>query len=333
MQQLNCSVNGSVNPRNGQKGFGLIGCLLSVFLMSAPVTVMAMEYGETGPYNVSRDTISNPLSGADVTVFMPANSGTKVPVMFFSHGYGGNYYQAYKPLCTHVASQGVAVVFSPYPSSAGWSQQYDILWAGFERAADVYSDEFDLDNVGYFGHSWGGGATPNMAYRGTEKGWGKDGMLMFLMAPGPANGMTDSQLRSLDHGNLIVQTFQNDTIVPESLAEDIYDEVGISSADKAYYFIYGGDHTEPSARSTDDYDELAIWTPLDALMDYTFELDNPAGGRAFALDGAGDHWNTDVEKDYVEEEPPVSEDPPVTEEPGWTSWRDRTSGWSWGWRR
>ena len=114
---------------------------------------------------------------------MPVGVDSLIPVMFFSHGLGGNFYIGYRSMLTHVASQGVAVVFSPYPTGLSWTQQYDILWKGFEEAADVYQNEFDLDRVGFFGHSWGGGATPNMALRGIEKGWGQQGLLMFIMAP------------------------------------------------------------------------------------------------------------------------------------------------------
>jgi pimeloyl-ACP methyl ester carboxylesterase len=319
MQQVSSFRSGAIRRKYARKGLGFIGCLLLVTLMCAPGTVMAMEYGTRGPYNVIRETIQNPMSGDDVTVFLPQNAQSSVPVMFFSHGNGGNYYQAYKSLCTHVASQGVAVVFSPYPSGVAWSKQYDILWNGFQEAADVYRYEFDLDSVGFFGHSWGGGATPNMALRGIDKGWGKIGMLMFIMAPGPANGVSDSQLQSLKNGSLIVQTFEDDSIVPEQLAQGIYDKVGISSANKAYYYVLGGDHTEPSERIVNDYDSLAIWTPLDALMDHAFKLDTPSAGKSFALDGTGDHWSTIIVPDEGEE--------PPAEEPRWPDGENR---W---WRR
>ena len=327
MQQMSSFVNGAVCRKYVRRGLGFIGCMLLVGLMYVPETIMAMEYGKTGPYTVSRETVRNPLSGDDVTVFFPKNAQEPVPVMFFSHGLGGNYFQAYKSICTHVASQGVAVVFSPYPTDATWSEQYDILWSGFKEAVNVYDYAFDLDHVGFFGHSWGGGATPNMALRGVRQGWGKFGMLMFIMAPGPAYGVSDSQMKSLNNGSLIVETFENDSVVPEKFAQEIYEKVGISNANKAYYYVLGGDHTEPSDRNIDNYDSLAIWTPLDALMDYAFKLDDPYGGQSFALDGQGNHWSTIVEPDEGEippvVEPPEVVDPPATQ----PRWRDRVKLW------
>jgi pimeloyl-ACP methyl ester carboxylesterase len=279
---------------------------------------LAMEYGETGPYKVIRESFKNPLSNDDVTVFLPDKAKIPMPVMFFAHGLGGNYYQAYKSLLTHVASQGVAVVFSPYPTGSSWTQQYDILWRGFEKAATDYRYEFDLDRVGFFGHSWGGGATSNMALRGLELGWGQDGLLMFMMAPAPANGVTDEDLESITDANLIMQVYENDTNAPHRIAEDIYATIGIPYENKAYYFVQGAEHSEPSERVVDDYDRLAIWTPLDALMDYTFGIDNPSAGKAYALDGEGDHYKTIIEAD-----PADGGDDGGSGGSGWLDWLDR----------
>lgn len=313
---MSCFGSGAIRRKYDREALVFfMGWMLVLFLICAPGPAMAIEYGKTGPYKVSRKTVQNPLNGSSVSVYLPENTRARVPVMFFSHGLGGNNYLSYRSICTHVASQGVAVVFSPYPTQATWSQQYDILWSGFQEATNVYSYAMDLNYVGFFGHSWGGGATPNMARRGVERGWGKSGMLMFIMAPGPAHGMSDQQWQYLNNGSLIVQTFQNDTIVPERLAQDIFAKVGIPSTDKAYYYILGGDHTEPSDRNVNDYDRLAIWKPLDALMDYAFNLGNPAGGKAFALYGEGDHWSTII---TPAEKPVVKE--PTAVEPRWKRW-------------
>ena len=133
-----------------------------------------------------------------------------------------------------------------------------------------------------------------MALRGINKGWGKEGLLLFIMAPGPANGITNTEMQSIKDGYMIVQTFEYDTIVPESLALSIYENIGIPSENKAYYYIYGAEHSEPSNRSVDNYDSLAIWKPLDALMDMAFRLDHPYYARSFALNGQGDLWNTTI---------------------------------------
>ncbi len=311
MEQVRSCAIGVIRCMNESRILRSLRCMLLVVLLSSPGVVLAMDYGETGPYSVNRETIQNPLSGDDVTVFLPKNVQTRVPVMFFSHGYNADYYQAYKSMCTHVASQGFAVVYSPYPSAGGWSEQYDIMWRGFLQAADVYENSLDLNYVGFFGHSWGGGAVPNMALRGIDRGWGKSGLLMFIMAPGRANGVNKYQLQSLDNGHLIVQSFENDDIVPESLALKMFENIGIPSVDKAYYYVWGGEHADPTERSVDNYDSLAIWAPLDALMDYTFNQNY--NGRVYALDGQGDHWSTTIVQYEVEETP---------DERTWTSWRD-----------
>lgn len=341
MQLMSSYGRGAVRSKYYLEVLGLTGCMLLIFLMCAPGPVMAIEYGKTGPYTVSRKTVQNPLNGSSVSVFLP-NTQARVPVMFFSHGLGGNYYQGYRSLLTHVASQGIAVVFSPYPTQASWSQQYDILWSGFQEATNVYSYAINLDYVGFFGHSWGGGATPNMAHRAIEKGWGRSGLLMFIMAPGPSYGLTDQQYQALNSGSLIVQTFEKDTIVPESIAKSIFSKLGIPSTEKAYYYVLGGNHFEPSDRSVNNYDSLAIWTPLDALMDYEFNLGNPAGGKAFALYGEGTHWSTNITIPAVKTEPPAeeppaeeppAEEPPVVEPPAEEPPAEEPRRRWWWWRR
>ena len=277
-----------------RQGFRFVGFLALALLLFVPCTALALEYGEQGPYRVVRESFQN--SGQTVTVFLP-DGESNVPVMFFSHGLGGNLYQYYSALLNHVVSRGVAVVFSPYPSYTSSAQQCDTMWQGFERAASIY--DFDLDRVGFFGHSWGGGAIFNMALRAVDNDWGGYAMCVFSMAPGPSF-VNNRELQSLTDLNLIMMVFENDTNAPHQIAEDIYENIGIPYEYKAYYFVEGADHSEPSNLSVDDYDRLGIWQPLDALMDYTFKLDRPDNGKAYALDGEGDHYRTIIIKDLSE---------------------------------
>ena len=289
--------SGGGSPRNWQAKQFL--CILALaLLLFVPCTASATQYGATGPYKVVSETFENPMwplsdGGTPVTVLLPSGHPGPVPVMFFSHGLGGTAWTGYRSLLQNVTSWGVGVVFSPYPSSLDQSSQYEILWYGFQEAADRYAAEFDLDRVGFAGHSWGGGATPNMALRGVEAGWGDQGLFMYIMAPAPAYGVSDAELRSLSHAKLIMQVYENDTICPHSWAQSTYDKVG--TAEKAYYYVYGGDHFTPTEMGAfSDLGRRAVWEPLDALIDYTFELERPYDGMLYALYGEGDHYETDV---------------------------------------
>jgi pimeloyl-ACP methyl ester carboxylesterase len=313
------SDNSSISERKGSmqkicshsggKGIGKIGllmifgsALMLTLSLSAPA-VMAMEYGATGPYSVTEESFENPLwklsdGGVEVTVLLPEGQYERIPVIFFSHGIGGMRWQDYRSLLTHIASQGFAVVFSPYPASGfSSSERYRILWNGFKDASDRYSTRFDLNKVGFLGHSYGAGATPAMAWKGiVEQGWGAQGAFLFPMAPYYTFELSDSQFRSFpDHTNLIMMVFSDDDICPHKIAQDVYSKIAISLEQKAYYYVQGR-HSEPSDRSVDNIDRQGIYPPLDALMDYTFNIDRTFKGKAYALDGEGYHYQTVVLK-------------------------------------
>lgn len=320
--------------------FALLSMLTLVLLLSFPNRGLALEYEKTGPYGVVTETVENPMwtstsGGTPLTVLLPAGAGEPVPVVFFSHGLGATNWSSYRSLLQHIASWGVAVVYSPYPASLSYTSNYPIIWNGFKTAADRYADTFDLSRVGFAGHSWGGGATPYMAVKGKAAGWGSQGMFMFIMAPAPASGVTTADLEGLSGVNLIMQVYENDSICPGSWAESAYDR--INSAGKAYYYVYGATHLAP-CEPADDLDRLAIWKPLTALMDCTFRLDRPYDGLLYALYGDGVHYETDVEgiqgefppEDDDSVHPPADDpvDPPVDDGDGsyaspWDSWKDQ----------
>ncbi len=326
------------------KPFLFLVLTIIILLLLAPVIVTATEYGQNGPYNVASETFENPMwplsdGGTPVTVLLPSGHQGPVPVLFFSHGLGGTAWSGYRSMLQNVVSWGVAVVFSPYPTSLDWSSQYEILWYGFQEAADLYTAEFDLSRVGFAGHSWGGGATPEMAARGVEDGWGEQGLFMFIMAPAPAYGVSDADLRDkLAHARMIMQVYENDTICPHSWAESTYNKVGTS--EKAYYYVYGGDHFTPTEMGAfSSLGRRAVWEPLDALMDYTFELERPYEGMLYALYGEGDHYQTDVSgisgtppAELPTDDPVVDPAPaPPADEPSYTSYTSRWSSWFGSW--
>jgi pimeloyl-ACP methyl ester carboxylesterase len=290
-------------------------------------TAIAMEYGETGPYSIERHTFENSLwkkinGGVEVSVLLPQQISGRVPVVFFSHGYGGTSWLGYRSLLTHMASRGIAVVFSPYPVSGTNDQRYSILWNGFEEAVSRFKTRIDITKVGFSGHSYGGGSTPAMAYKGlVERGWGNNGAFMYIMAPFYTFTVSDSQLKLLpNHTNLIMQVFSNDTITPHRIAMDQYTKMSSFSFErKAYYFTEGG-HNEPSDISINDLDKFAIRKPLDALIDYSFKIDKPEEGRitALTIGKPGDNYLTIVLKD-----PSISWDDPINQ-PSF-SWDDSSN--------
>jgi pimeloyl-ACP methyl ester carboxylesterase len=273
-----------------------------------PVAISA-DYGEEGPYKMVSESLENTAwkladGGTAVTVFFPNNRTDPAPVMFFSHGLGADDWISYRTLITHLVSKGFIVVYSPYPNSASNPlNNHDIMWNGFVMAAQTYASRMDLQKVGFLGHSYGGGAVPAMARRGLEKGWGTQGAFMFPMAPWYVYDMTSAQLASFPaYMKMIVQVYNEDTVNDHRMAIDIFNSTtSIPVTEKAYYNIVSGDvtpagHTVPSDREVNELDHLAVRKPLDALIDYAFNLSDPCGGKSYSLDGQGEHFQHTVTK-------------------------------------
>ncbi len=267
-----------------------------------------MEYGETGPYTMVTEDFENSKwrvsdGGELVTVHFPAERATPSPVLFFSHGFGGTNWRGYKSLLTHLVSRGVVIVYSPYPVEAvSTPERYHILWNGFQEAVERYAIRFNLQKVGFLGHSFGAGATPAMAWKGlVEKGWGAEGAFLFMMAPWYSYEISDIQLETFPNdANIIMQVYNEDETNDHRMAIDIFNNIAIPDSGKAYYNVVEGSfeagHAVPSNREVDDLDRLAVQKPLDALIDYSFKVAQPAEGYDYALNGQGEHFQHTVTK-------------------------------------
>jgi hypothetical protein len=155
----------------------------------SPFQPIQSGYGANGQFAVTEDKFPSPLFGSqNVHVFRPAGVTAKVPVIFFAPGYGNYNPDEYEPLINHIVSRGFALVYAPFQIISSditlHRRRYDTIFAGFEEAVKRYGASFDLTRVGYAGHSYGAAASPSMSLRGLERGWGKDGLFIFAMAPG-----------------------------------------------------------------------------------------------------------------------------------------------------
>jgi len=263
-----------------------------------------MEYGATGPYTLEVESFVNPAwpLGVPASVLLPAERTGPVPVLFFSHGLLATDWHSYSSLLTHLVSWGFAVVFSPYPTWVeNMSERHQILWNGFKEASEIYGSAFNLHEVGFLGHSMGGGATPAMAWKGlVEEGWGDQGAFMFIMAPWYSYEISDAQLAAFpEHVNLIMQVYDQDEICDHRMAIDIFDHISVPLSRKSYCNVPHGSHNVPTEREINDLDRFAVAALLDALIDYTFEIDRPAGGKAYALEGLGQHFYHTITKNPV----------------------------------
>ena len=270
-------------------------CLLLLFLLGSealgqyagPEPPIATGYGAYGRHPVEKDSIPNPLwFGRYTEVFYPADLAEPVPVILFSHAFGATQSSYYAELLTFIVSNGYAVVFSPYPTvQASLPERYRILFDGFEAAITNFPNVLDSTRVGFVGHSFGGGATPTMGYRGfVEKGWGEQGKLLMLMAPWYTLEISQEELESYPADvNLLIQVYDQDRTNDHRMAIDLFNTINIPAASKDFVqvfsdvvnmYTYAADHVVPMQTSPngiyDAYDHYAVFRLLHALMDYTF---------------------------------------------------------------
>ena len=252
-------------------------------------------YGADGSYSVEVTTFPSPdFPGEIIEIFHPDGVTGAVPTLFFSHGFGGTFSNYVRGMLEFVAKKGYAAVFVPYPTTgASIVERYDILLEGFRLAARSYPNLIDTTQVGFMGHSFGGGAMFGVSRRCfTENNWGSNGRFLFSLAPWYAYELTQAQLQAFPPDTkLIMQVYDDDTVNDHRMAIDLFNTINISSEEKDFILvksdtlqghIYAADHAVPGTYQVfNALDYYAFYRLLDALCDYTFN--GNLAGKAVAL--------------------------------------------------
>jgi hypothetical protein len=235
------------------------------------------DYGGLGPFNVSVDAFTNPAyptgggTNLIVSVFHPNTTiNPSRPTIFFAHGYTDPVGHAadYGSLLTNLASQGYNVVFSPYEGGIippTIAKRFDELATGFEAAVTNYG--LNTAEVGFAGHSYGGGFLPAMIQHemmgladASNPGhtWGGTAAFFFSMAPGYAfdgggqTGLAGSQTIVFPTNlNVIEQVYYDDTTFADPrLAIDIFYNCTTLNRQKDFLTVYGDSHGTPPQSAT-----------------------------------------------------------------------------------
>ncbi len=267
--------------------------------------------GSPGPHGVVVATLKNPNPDApgDVTVYLPDLPG-KVPVMFFGHAFAATDPKSYLDLSEMLASNGIAVVHVPYPTKPPGVNtnevRYTCLWDGFLAATVAHADVLDLTRVGFAGHSFGGGATPEMARRGfVEHGWGKAGRFMFILAPWYSWGV-DYETLPVDVRTVIEVYADDDKNDHQIAVADIWEHLP-PGIERAWLMLrsdacgcgLNATHTTPMTRQAltpnpqnvlNAHDRWGVWRRVHALAQYAFTDDPAMRAIAYGEDTAMGHW-------------------------------------------
>lgn len=264
-----------------------------------------------------RSDVANPRwSQEPITVYRPADA-LPYPVIFYSHAFLGSDHTRIAPMLRRLASAGFNVVFVPYKElSVTRTEQYATLWEGFRAAATQYGAQFDLTRVGFMGHSFGGGATPEMARRafaaptqnGLTQPWGSSGRFLFIMAPWFSFPSLERPTAPDDHYRdlpldvkVVLQVFSDDDTNDHQIArQDVWDKLPtglerswqVISSDQCGADLLLASHNIPPGNVANAGDNaLDVWGITRhalALADYAVGSKNQAAKDvAFGLTDSG----------------------------------------------
>jgi hypothetical protein len=251
---------------------------------AGPIAKPTDGYGQDGIYTVSTISFPSPTyKGKHVEIFYPKELTGPRPVIFYSHPFGGEQSAYNMGLYNFIAKKGYVVVFAPY-ATIGMSieERYNTLWQSFKTAVSLYPQLIDTQKAGFMGHSFGGGASYALAYKGfVEEGWGANGRFIFVQASWYSYEITQQQLQHFPaNTRLLAQVYDDDETNDHRIAIDLFKSINIPDTEKDFMLVkksvvenytYTAEHNLPNTRSAyDAYDYYVVYRLLDALIDYTF---------------------------------------------------------------
>jgi len=267
-------------------------CFLCYFANAqyqGPIGKIINGYGADGNIKIQVASLANDhWANNDIILFYPQGTNAPIPTIFFSHSFGANDTTYQIELLRHMASKGYAVVFVPYKTvGVGLTidERYNTLYDGFLKAARSFNNIIDTAKVGFYGHSFGGGATPATAYKAFKlHNWGNKARFMFCSAPWYSYQLGDTALSDFPKDCKMITLLYNDDVVNDhKMGIDIFNHISINDSIKdclmAYsttigVYTYEADHNLPSQHAPKaEYDALDYYAPFrlfDALAEYTF---------------------------------------------------------------
>lgn len=262
-----------------------------------PIPAISTGYGSDGNAAIAQiDILNDRYLLKKISIFYPAGTTTPVPTIFYSHGYASTDTTFHIENLRHIASRGYAVVFVPYKSiGVTNAERYATLFDGFVKSARTNPTIIDTTRVGFFGQSFGGGATPRVAYRAfTENNWGVNGKFIYCSAPWYSFELGTTNLSNFPSDcNLLTVLYDDDFTNDHRIGMDVFNNIAIPDSSKDCIivysdtvagYIYSADHNMPSQYTPngefDALDSYVTFRLLDALADYSFTGNQTAKNMA-----------------------------------------------------
>jgi hypothetical protein len=235
--------------------------------------------GANGPCTQTSRAVPNPTApNQSITVYEPGGSAAtplvggacgdaKRPVVAMVHGYLAGSTLFYADEINHLVSIGNVVIFATYETDT------NNFAASFQRedqalvAAVAATPRADVTRYGIVGHSMGGGAVPYLAQQADGRGWGSNGMFLFLLAPWFTAGVGTGPITLPAQARVVVEGYDNDTWVDNRIGVEMFEAFTTPDARKQHVTIrsqtHGGatlnaQHTAPNS----------IIAPNDAIKFY-----------------------------------------------------------------
>jgi len=283
---------------------GIISCNVHA-QYSGPIDYIHAGYGaDSIPVTVS-NIPNDYFASKDISVFYPTGTSEPIPTVFYLHGYFGNDTTLHSGFLRHIASRGYAVVFVPVKGTIPVEKMYQTLYEGFSKAVANYKGIIDTTRIGFYGHSFGGGATPAVSYYFfAERNWGSNGKFIYCSAPWYSYELGDSVLDNFPADcNMLTVVYDDDETNDHRMGMDIFSNIAIDEERKDFIivysdtvenYIYQADHNLPTQylfkNEFDAFDYYVPFRLLDALADYTF-TGNPAAKEMALGNGSASQIN------------------------------------------
>ena len=232
------------------------------------------------------DSILHPRSKElQVYFFRPRNATKPCPTIYFCHGIGATHPEYYRLLIDYIVSHNINVCYSTYKhvkAALFPRSTYSQLWRGFVAGHRKWKDFIDDTQIGIIGHSYGGGAAANMAWKAVHKmKWGSKGLFVYTMAPWYCHKMSAKRFSDFpSHTILVTQVYEDDFINDYRMAQDIYYSFKIPENRKCFITVFNArkdssdvsaDHCVPCVEDKNRYmGRYVVYPVIDSLLYYSF---------------------------------------------------------------